>query len=78
MSAQNRTSEATNWRLWFGGAGLLALVLGVRLPFTDSGTPLRGYWPLMVLGGALVLWVLWQTRPHRRAEPPRVRWRLVG
>jgi 8-oxo-dGTP pyrophosphatase MutT (NUDIX family) len=52
-------------------AGLLALVLGVRLPFTDSGTPMRGYWPLMVLGGALVLRVVWQTRPHRWAAHRR-------
>jgi hypothetical protein len=71
MSGQNRAPEATNWRLWFAGAGLLALVLAVRLPFTDSGTPMRGYWPLMVLGGALVLRVVWQTRPHRWAAHRR-------
>jgi hypothetical protein len=42
MSGQNRVPAPTNWRLWFGGAGLLALVLGVRLPFTDPDTPMRG------------------------------------
>jgi hypothetical protein len=66
-TVRNETPESTNWRLWFGGAGAFALLLGLRLPFTSADTPLHAWWPLLVLGGGLVLWLVWMSRPARRS-----------
>ena len=65
-------------RLKVALAGVCSTALGVRLPATDADTPLRGWWPLLVLAGLVVIWLCWATRPSRRRSASGGRVRSVA
>jgi hypothetical protein len=65
-------------RLKVALSGACSAALGVRLPATSEGTPLRGWWPLFVLAGLVVVWLCWSTRPSRRRSASGSRVRSVA
>jgi hypothetical protein len=65
-------------RLKVALAGVCSTALGVRLPATAADTPLRGWWPLLVLAGVAVMWLCWATRPGRQRSASGGRVRSVA
>jgi type IV secretion system protein VirD4 len=56
-----------NWRVRFFLGAVVSVVLGMRMAQTPDTTPLRGYWPLLVISGVVTLLVLVMSSPRRRA-----------